>query len=148
MEAAMDTPTPQTGQYGDTSELRRLAEEAQLNAEAASAELANAVEAFQETCRVGVLQILEDPVAAAAAKPRRQPSEEEAEMKHVLIDGMFQKLDVDGSGVLDRGEILLLFQGLQLDLTLEQQAVVFKRIDADGSGEISFEEFFAWFLTI
>lgn len=58
---------------------------------------------------------------------------------------MFDGLDVDGSGDLDRDEVSQLAYNLGLELSPEGQAEMFDKMDADGSGEIDFDEFFAWY---
>jgi len=56
---------------------------------------------------------------------------------------IFSSFDTDGNGVLDCKEMLIACQQLDLDVTEEQLNVVWPMLDADGSGEVDIEEFFA-----
>ena len=68
-------------------------------------------------------------------------------MKRIMTKRLFDGIDVDGNGSLDSEEMKQLFKDLGLELTQDQVATVMSRIDADGSGEIDFDEFFAWYVT-
>ena len=59
---------------------------------------------------------------------------------------MFKEVDVDGNGLLDPEELKQLTSKLGLDLTEDQVTKVMAEIDADGSGEVDFEEFFDWYV--
>ena len=69
-------------------------------------------------------------------------------MKRIMTKRLFDGIDVDGNGALDSEEMKQLFKDLGLELTQDQVATVMSRIDADGSGEIDFDEFFAWYCSI
>eukprot|EP01043_Picozoa_sp_COSAG02_P046739 COSAG02_NODE_4402_length_5402_cov_2.660947_1_plen_1328_part_10 len=89
------------------------------------------------------------------ADQARQASVDEADRKEQAkvataaekkrMRAVFNKMDDDGSGELDRGEIRTLLTKLGLKLNKKKQDKAFKAMDADGSGEISFDEFFEWY---
>ena len=58
---------------------------------------------------------------------------------------MFADLDADQSGLLDMDEIGVLCVSLGIDLNESQVRALMRVIDADGTGAVDFEEFFAWF---
>ncbi|XP_028301977.1 guanylyl cyclase-activating protein 1 [Gouania willdenowi] len=78
-----------------------------------------------------------------------------AALSLVLKGGVQQKLrwyfklyDIDGSGCIDRDELLLIFRsieainGIPTDLSAEDFTnMVFDKIDINGDGELSYEEF-------
>lgn len=55
----------------------------------------------------------------------------------------FDMFDVDGSGFIDQKEVLELLQGDTLESMASKEAIekAIKEIDANGDGEIDFEEF-------
>eukprot|EP01050_Picozoa_sp_SAG11_P018356 SAG11_NODE_2759_length_3004_cov_4.139759_2_plen_750_part_00 len=66
------------------------------------------------------------------------------------IDGVWRSLDTDGSGTLDVGEVKAMFVMLgqyALVNSEEKLAATFAMLDADGGGEIDFDEFQAWWAT-
>ena len=69
-------------------------------------------------------------------------------MKRIMTKRLFDSIDADGGGTLDIEEMKQLFKDLGLELTSDQEATVMSRIDTDGSGEIDFDEFFAWYSSI
>ncbi|XP_053724591.1 guanylyl cyclase-activating protein 1 [Synchiropus splendidus] len=78
-----------------------------------------------------------------------------AALSLVLKGGVQQKLrwyfklyDIDGSGCIDRDELLIIIKsirainGVQYETTAEDFAnMIFDKIDVDGDGELSYEEF-------
>ncbi|KAL0149793.1 hypothetical protein M9458_054841 [Cirrhinus mrigala] len=78
-----------------------------------------------------------------------------AALSLVLKGGVQQKLrwyfklfDVDGSGCIDREELLLIFKaieainGVEQEFTAEELTdMVFSKIDVNGDGELSLDEF-------
>ena len=59
---------------------------------------------------------------------------------------LYNTLDVDGSGSLDRGEVTtLISQILGEEATPSVLASAFSEMDADNSGEIDFSEFAQFF---
>lgn len=64
--------------------------------------------------------------------------------RHLKI--IFNALDVDGNGSLDRDEIgRLINQGFMVDVHPAVVDVAFEEMDKDGSGAVDFEEFLAFF---
>lgn len=62
-----------------------------------------------------------------------------------FLRGLFDDIDEDGSGVLDRGEIAELARKLLgKPLTKREIDAAMEEMDGDGNGEIDFEEFRDW----
>lgn len=60
---------------------------------------------------------------------------------------VFDTMDVDGNGTLDRGEISQLGEAIMGETMTEQQLnVAMAVMDADGSGGVDFEEFLRWWM--
>eukprot|EP01043_Picozoa_sp_COSAG02_P076033 COSAG02_NODE_15957_length_1125_cov_7.075980_1_plen_275_part_10 len=57
----------------------------------------------------------------------------------------FETVDFDGGGTIDASELSVLAKQIGLSLTEAELADAIKQMDADGSGEIDFEEFFQWY---
>ena len=57
---------------------------------------------------------------------------------------LFKQLDADGNGTLDSDEVKTMMTTLGKDLTESEFAIVMAKIDADGSGDVSFDEFLAF----
>lgn len=82
----------------------------------------------------------DDPVARMKA--------EEEKTEALRIRKMFFELDKDGSGSIEKEELALLGEHLFGEMmTPAQLDLAMNEMDPDGSGEISFEEFHAWFLS-
>lgn len=62
-----------------------------------------------------------------------------------LLAELFNKIDTDGSGLLDRDEIAQLSRDLGKPLSEAELDDAMLSMDADGSGEVDLEEFIAWF---
>jgi Ca2+-binding EF-hand superfamily protein len=61
------------------------------------------------------------------------------------VKDVFDAVDADGGGALDREEIRVLCEKLlQLTLTEPQLDDGMAEMDADGGGEVSFQEFYTW----
>ena len=58
---------------------------------------------------------------------------------------VFKTFDADGSGFIDRHEMRSLMKKLAQDLTEEEITQIMDEVDQDDDGEISFEEFRAFF---
>ncbi len=72
---------------------------------------------------------------------RKDPEEE-------MVRSLFNEIDTDGSGFLDRDEILALFKKLDIELQGEEFHVCYNELDKEGNGHVSFAEFsWWWFLT-
>jgi calcium-binding protein CML len=60
----------------------------------------------------------------------------------VVVQSLFRKYDTDGSGRLQSAELMKLLNDLGMDP--KQAETVMMLVDKDGSGTVSFEEFFQW----
>jgi ABC-type transport system involved in cytochrome bd biosynthesis fused ATPase/permease subunit len=56
---------------------------------------------------------------------------------------LFQKVDKDGSGLVDIGEMEVLLKECEVVMEAKELIALFAKYDSDGSGEISFNEFFS-----
>ena len=64
--------------------------------------------------------------------------------RHLLI--LFNALDVDGNGTLDKEEVgRLINQVMLTEVTPAAVDVAFGEMDGDGSGAVDFAEFLAFF---
>jgi len=61
----------------------------------------------------------------------------------VVLKSLFLKYDKDGSGELDKSELVVLFQD-DLGFNKEQSEAYALLLDKDGNGNVSFDEFNAW----
>ena len=57
---------------------------------------------------------------------------------------LFDEIDTDGGGTLDRGEIKALADKLGVAMSKRELDLAMKGVDEDGSGEVDFEEFAEW----
>ena len=64
--------------------------------------------------------------------------------KHKSLEDLFNEIDTDGSGALDRKEIEELSTKLGADLDDSELDAAMAEMDADGSGEAKFWEFKRW----
>lgn len=55
---------------------------------------------------------------------------------------IFRKFDEDGSDSIDRIELRVLLDELKVPMTDNELADLVNRLDADGGGEIEFDEFY------
>lgn len=60
------------------------------------------------------------------------------------LRALFAKIDVDGSGTLNSEAVATLSRELGLQLSVEELDQAMAEMDADGNGEIDFEEFSSW----
>jgi len=73
---------------------------------------------------------------------------EDERREALRIRKMFFELDKDGSGAIEKEELAMLGEHLFGEImTPAQLDLAMSEMDPDGSGEISFEEFHAWFLS-
>jgi Ca2+-binding EF-hand superfamily protein len=63
----------------------------------------------------------------------------------MMADLLFQEIDVDGSGTLDREEVALCAKKLGAPLSEEALEAAMQTMDADGNGSVDFDEFFSAF---
>lgn len=62
-----------------------------------------------------------------------------------LARSLWDVVDADNSGSLDRDEVRSLFKSLGEDLSYKELDAAFASMDADGSGVVEFNEFEGWF---
>ena len=64
---------------------------------------------------------------------------------HGLREGeIFEQIDADASGVMDADEVRGLVSLLGIKMNAKELQDAMFVMDDDGSGEVDFEEFFAW----
>ena len=80
--------------------------------------------------------------AKLAAKPSDKSSQSE---KELAIERLFNEIDRDNSGTLDRDEIGALAEKLGKQMSDEELDEAMAAMDLDGEGDIDLEEFQAWF---
>ena len=61
-----------------------------------------------------------------------------------IIRELFELMDADGGGSLDRGEIKTLAKSMGAKLTDEELNHALAEMDSDGGGEVDFAEFYDW----
>lgn len=66
-----------------------------------------------------------------------------AEMAHARE--VFSAFDADGSGTIGSQELGDMLSALDIDASDEETAALFRYLDADGSGGVSFEQFEPWY---
>jgi len=72
--------------------------------------------------------------------------EEELEnFRRVEVRTLFDMVDEDGSGLIDRAEMARLLQSLGKSPPEEEVNEGFARLDHDASGSIDFDEFYTWY---
>ena len=70
----------------------------------------------------------------------------EKEQREAIKD-LFFETDDDGSGLLDRSEVKQLAIMLGQKLNSKELDMAMAEMDEDGSGEVDFDEFFAWWVS-
>ena len=58
---------------------------------------------------------------------------------------LFDGIDKDGNGLLDKSEVKTLFESMNLEVTDEQHEKAYREMDDDGNGEVDFDEFHEWY---
>ena len=89
---------------------------------------------------------LQHAYAAAAGRSRLQMSATQAssaEMAHARE--VFQAFDADNSGTIGSQELGDMLSALDIDASDEETAALFRYLDSDGSGGVSFEQFEPWY---
>lgn len=61
------------------------------------------------------------------------------------VQKLFNVVDVDGSGIIDKDEMAHLLQGLDLTLSVEEIDIGFAKLDTDSDGAVDFDEFYQWY---
>lgn len=78
----------------------------------------------------------------AIEEARRRAAQEEAGRK------VFEEMDKDASGALDDRELKVLLSRLGRKATKKQVAASQAEMDTDGSGDVSIDEFIAWWCQV
>jgi len=73
-------------------------------------------------------------------KNAKQKDDEEAEK----LKGLWGQIDADGSGALDKGEVAEVMKQMGKEVSGPELDTAMAAIDQDGSGEVEFGEFLAW----
>jgi calmodulin len=68
--------------------------------------------------------------------------------RHAEVKSLFNIVDNDGSGYIDKSEMTELLNKLGKTLTDEEITEGFNSVDRDSSGMIDFDEFFAWYKSV
>ena len=76
---------------------------------------------------------------------QRRAVERANETDPELLAELFTRIDKDGSGSLEREEIALMSLELGKPLSEPELDEAMAEMDADGSGEVDFDEFERWF---
>lgn len=149
-----DPPKAPPKPAGPTAEEREAMERAALEAKKAADDYAAMLAAFEaaeadfkDACRKGLTEMLTDFAEGKEHIPR-SPNKDENEMKRVMLERTFSKIDTNSDGELDRGEMRAMFTDLGMSLTEDEENEVLRQIDSNGSGTIDFEEFFQWYTRI
>ena len=74
----------------------------------------------------------------------RRPEEARKKAEKKQLKVVWKSVDVDGGGTLDRYELRQVLKKMGKTLTEEQLDKTMRQVDEDGSGEVEFEEFEAW----
>ena len=61
---------------------------------------------------------------------------------------VFQRVDADGSGLLDEEELGAVLEKRQVSATPEEVSALPSHLDHDQSGEVDFGEFYDWYLDV
>lgn len=120
---------------------------AKAAAAAAKALEKRAVRAFREEEVPGLADATttEDKMKVVVREAQRV--HEVLEREDTRLQGVWRKVDVDKSGTLDKDEVRQVLEEMGWDdITDEMADEMMVVIDADGSGEVDFEEFKEWFL--
>ena len=60
---------------------------------------------------------------------------------HIHLQSVFNRYDDDGSGEIDAGELMEIFQSLGVSVTEQEVEAMVEEVDEDESGTIDFNEF-------
>uniref|UniRef100_A0A7S2MHF8 EF-hand domain-containing protein n=1 Tax=Helicotheca tamesis TaxID=374047 RepID=A0A7S2MHF8_9STRA len=96
---------------------------------------------WPSTFRAGVLKLLRDPESWVETAGVGIVSKMAGD-----VDTVFQEVDIDGDGGVDKEELGLLMEKLDCHVTPEQLDQVFRQLDSDGNGKIDEHEFTKWYI--
>jgi calmodulin len=61
------------------------------------------------------------------------------------VQKLFNVVDADGSGIIDKDEMAHLLQSLGVALSKEEIVIGFAKLDADSDGGVDFDDFYQWY---
>ena len=89
-------------------------------------------------------------IFSSYATPPTQQGIITKEAMRLLLDetlrDFFNKIDVDGSGTLDHGELMRLMRMLETKMDDQHIEQTIRDLDSDADGEVSWEEFRSWWM--
>ncbi len=116
-------------------------------AAAAAAVQKNAVKAFREPEVPGLTEAPTTTEKMAVVVKESRRVNEVLEREDNRLQDVWRKVDVDHSGSLDKEEVRQVLEEMGWDEVTDEMAdEMMGVIDADGSGEVDFDEFSHWFL--
>jgi Ca2+-binding EF-hand superfamily protein len=65
--------------------------------------------------------------------------------RRVEVQKLFNVIDVDKSGIIEKDEMAHLLQSLGVTLSVEEIDIGFAKLDKDSDGAIDFNEFYQWY---
>merc|ERR1712070_112431 len=90
---------------------------------------------------------LDDAAASLVDKMNQQVSASGGTVLHTeALREMFNSLDKNGNAVLDHDELRTLCERLGLGFSDDKFGHMMKKLDPDGTGEVSFNDFLKWFM--
>jgi len=93
-------------------------------------------------------KFMQDKPEDARVEPPEDAAPEDAEKKRSEALRVFNLIDRDQSGSINTSEMALLLTALGKNLTQQQLEAGMQTLDCDQSGEVDFDEFYAWFLNV
>ena len=81
---------------------------------------------------------------AEQEKMAEQMAADAAEAERAEVRAAFESIDLDGNGTLERDELEQAAERLGQHMSPDELDAAMAEMDADGSGEVDFEEFMAW----
>lgn len=116
-------------------------------AAAAKALEKHAIRAFREEEVPGLADATTTEDKMKVVVKEAQRVQQVLEREDTRLQGVWRKVDVDKSGSLDKHEVRQVLEEMGWDdITDEMADEMMGVIDADGSGEVDFEEFKEWFM--
>jgi len=95
---------------------------------------------WQGTFRAGILKLIRDPESWLETAGNGIVAKIAGD-----VDQVFEKVDVDGNGEIDKEELAMLFQKLDCELSPSELDHVFETLDVDNNGKICRSEFSSWY---
>lgn len=65
--------------------------------------------------------------------------------RRVEVQQLFNVVDVDKNGIIDKDEMAHLLQSLGVTLSVEEIDIGFAKLDTDSDGAVDFNEFYQWY---